>query len=1174
MNSSEDLINPSFTDSGQDSKIQNDTSKSSLESSFHIQDYNCSSIIIEQKTADQQADICCEEVLLDNKMTTLELSDKCGSDSGVDICVNNLTNCVLQRALSSNSGGYTSIDEIIGNNSCNSSMISYCSDNCDTKNVTIRGRNSMNDYCTSEGGSESSSVTGGPVTPIKKISASIKKKVAVIEPQRIYKKNDTPPSGAKSRSRASSATRPGTNNTPKSSNAPHLSTNDRARSRDKNLPKANATIQRTASLKRPQKPDSFPIGIKDPASPAINRLSGNRTPSNTRARTPATPDDGRWPSVGGRSTNVGTPKSARAGSAAPEQFTIKTKVGHILLDSKNAALDKYATLPRRRKEKSADDLKDKNARSSSITRDNRMTSSTIVLKKTTNTGTPTKSLPFYPRLRKPIPKTKIYHETSVQTVITSKDVEDAFAGVAKNIKIDAVEMSTKETQSDIRDKEIEQLQEKLKKITENFSTLQSTLSDKSQVISTMQQELIQEREEKLAAQRELQNNSERVLAMVESVSVPNDEDAGDGGGDSLLILESQIQKSEHYLEKQEEEIIKLRKMCRTLQNDMERSLGAQRNLIQQQEEHKNEASEIQDFLQTENSTLMDGLKDAEIEINSQKVKLIQKDNDLDRLQEECRHLVRISEQRRQENLGFQAKYGALETRSKELICQQGSAVSGASVALTGLGSRLDNLVEQLIASYNISEQELEDVVYHNEAYTQSGSSGEGSPDYEFIATKIDDGGSLSPQRGHSFITAVISAIKSAASSAAKHRTSKKETPAAASALTNGDESDTNEMLDSETEPCLMMENVLEDVPVPDSHSHNLVSTSTIILSQIEIPSEMAYSQNDSLYNLSQAIENRQQIELQSSIMANRTGLIRENSEQSTSDDLSAHESLGDMPSITDYCSAQTLVDQVIDVDNLVTKLLKVLRIIQMDNDNCIQKLITDKNKLQLNEEEISEKLRQWEIMNFKLKDELKDATQQLMVRGEDLISSKADLVKHRLEIDRLNEDICHLSTLCSSKLSNGKSIKKDDLYKILIKWKESGNSPDPEVISHIATACSEIPLLQEKLLQKERQLNDLTDNMSNTKLLMTASWHKAVTETKRQYDAIDRALETLNNIQFLVKDYPELSQLQQDLEETNFKSASSLPVSSNLFTNGSDLNANGSNGKCIQINGDSGESCY
>lgn len=56
---------------------------------------------------------------------------------------------------------------------------------------------------------------------------------------------------------------------------------------------------------------------------------------------------------------------------------------------------------------------------------------------------------------------------------------------------------------------------------------------------------------------------------------------------------------------------------------------------------------------------------------------------------------------------MQAKYGALEIKSKELLAQQGNAVSGASVALNSLGSRLEQLVEQLIASYNISEQELE-----------------------------------------------------------------------------------------------------------------------------------------------------------------------------------------------------------------------------------------------------------------------------------------------------------------------------------------------------------------------------------------------------------------------------------------------------------------------------------
>lgn len=56
---------------------------------------------------------------------------------------------------------------------------------------------------------------------------------------------------------------------------------------------------------------------------------------------------------------------------------------------------------------------------------------------------------------------------------------------------------------------------------------------------------------------------------------------------------------------------------------------------------------------------------------------------------------------------MQTKYHALETRSKELLLSQSSAVSGASVALSGLGNRLELLVEQLIASYNISERDLE-----------------------------------------------------------------------------------------------------------------------------------------------------------------------------------------------------------------------------------------------------------------------------------------------------------------------------------------------------------------------------------------------------------------------------------------------------------------------------------
>lgn len=35
----------------------------------------------------------------------------------------------------------------------------------------------------------------------------------------------------------------------------------------------------------------------------------------------------------------------------------------------------------------------------------------------------------------------------------------------------------------------------------------------------------------------------------------------------------------------------------------------------------------------------------------------------------------------------------------------------------------------------------------------------------------------------------------------------------------------SDLLDFETEPCLMMESVLEDVPLPDTYSHNMISSS-------------------------------------------------------------------------------------------------------------------------------------------------------------------------------------------------------------------------------------------------------------------------------------------------------------------------------------------------------------
>lgn len=46
-----------------------------------------------------------------------------------------------------------------------------------------------------------------------------------------------------------------------------------------------------------------------------------------------------------------------------------------------------------------------------------------------------------------------------------------------------------------------------------------------------------------------------------------------------------------------------------------------------------------------------------------------------------------------------------------------------------------------------------------------------------------------------------------------------------------------------------------------------------------------------------------------------------------------------------------------------------------------------------------EKLRDWESLNAKLKNELEDASHQLIVNGSDLANSKLELQRHRNEID-------------------------------------------------------------------------------------------------------------------------------------------------------------------------------
>jgi hypothetical protein len=62
-----------------------------------------------------------------------------------------------------------------------------------------------------------------------------------------------------------------------------------------------------------------------------------------------------------------------------------------------------------------------------------------------------------------------------------------------------------------------------------------------------------------------------------------------------------------------------------------------------------------------------------------------------------------------------------------------------------------------------------------------------------------------------------------------------------------------------------------------------------------------------------------------------------------------------------------------------------------------------------------------------------------------------------------------------------------------------------------------------KLHEKERQLSEIANNVSNSSLVMTSSWHQAINEAKRQYEA-DRIritffpLKNLNSTSSIISD--------------------------------------------------------
>lgn len=638
--------------------------------------------------------------------------------------------------------------------------------------------------------------------------------------------------------------------------------------------------------------------------PSEVRTKPTRSLSSSRSKIVPAIDDGRWPyapskshtAVSRQKSNTSHPTDKKSPSCSAAESKANAQV-----------IEKYATLPRRRRQKSNENLVHSHD-SSSRHRDPSLNKTEILRRKHRDTNLMTsslttnfKTLPPYPGVRSKS-KTKIYHETCTQTTFTADDIEQLVAGNPVTINERRVETMDASLQVDFRNEQIETLQSSVKQLKEELLKTEAESTAKKQELNKTKRELESSKLMADIIQQQFKAYEDRICKLLlKKIS--------DVSGDYLSELERQTLCMNDIVKKQQAEIKTLHHTCSKLQKELDKTTVAQKSMIQSQQELELESLEMQDFLQTEKLALADSIKDLENEVLKQKQLVREKDKELSWQKEEYLKLAQVAEQRRQENEALQAKVNTTEQRSKAFLLEQGASVSGASVALSGLGDRLESLIEQLVVAYNISETDLEEVIFHNEAFSQSCSNSDGG-------SKIQ-----SPLDGkldiiNSYKNSVLSVIRNSSTTQSSDQISLSDAslnsgnndpvPPSKITLKLGGEKKTKPYEDNSFETENLVPYDISDSLLKKEHSSNDLQ---LMCDSFQLDGMLGHQQLDKV----------------------------------------CFEECEDDRFFNEFYPNHSLVDQVIEIDNLIAKLLKIFSMLQ-DKQNSSEPMTS---ALQVPEERIN-----------------------------------------------------------------------------------------------------------------------------------------------------------------------------------------------------------------------------
>ncbi|CAG4988427.1 unnamed protein product [Parnassius apollo] len=410
-----------------------------------------------------------------------------------------------------------------------------------------------------------------------------------------------------------------------------------------------ATRERARSREKPTPPEKpRPLTPKPRIRPTTDlpnlirespalRAKPTKT-STARCRTPNSPsDDKKWPPNGPRLTPVSDSGATRV------------------------AADKYGTLPRRRREADTEN--------SPKHENTPPTSRRPTITRSASSRSTVKT------------RVRIYAEKNCQTVLIGTDIESALAGIIPSIE-SRIEVSRchRGVQASARDVEAARL-------AAAAAAAEASAAEERERRLHAEAQLAAERAARLSAIAELERNSQRLLELAGA-------GAGAGAEGCLRALEEQLRSAGELAARQRGEIDTLREHCNRLHSEALSAREAARIAEARLVEAEREATEMQDFLAAETSALSDSLRDADAE-------LVRLTADLERRRAECRQLVRMCEQRRQEALAAAAR---------------ARCGGGAAPALDALARRLRALTDQVLRAYALPRDAALPTLYHNDAY--------------------------------------------------------------------------------------------------------------------------------------------------------------------------------------------------------------------------------------------------------------------------------------------------------------------------------------------------------------------------------------------------------------------------------------------------------------------------